>query len=74
MVIRKISFIGNSSFVSIPSAFLRTVGLKPGDYVSVALLQNDLLVIAPIEKQALLAQVGLLKLTSKNENPSWSLR
>ena len=70
MVIRKIGKLGGSNFVSLPGTFLRVLGIHPGDYVAVALLQNDLLVITPIEKQALLATQGLLKLTSKNENPS----
>lgn len=65
MVIRKIARIGGSSFVSIPSAFLREAGLSVGNYASIALLQNNLLVIAPIEKQALLKQVGFLHLAEQ---------
>lgn len=70
MVIRKIISLGNSNCVSLPHAFLREVGFKTGDYVAVALLQGNVIAIAPIEKQALLFQRGLLKLPKQNENPS----
>lgn len=65
MVIRKIISLGNSNCVSLPRTFLRSVGIQVGNYVAVAVLQNDLLVIAPIEKQALLATQGLLKLSNE---------
>lgn len=65
MVIRKIISLGNSNCVSLPRAYLQEAGIKIGEYVAVAVLQNDLLVIAPIEKQALLATQGLLKLSNE---------
>lgn len=68
MVIHKIISVGNSNCVVMPAAYLREMGLAPGSYVSIALVKNSVLVIAPLERQALLSQVGFINSQIANEN------
>lgn len=72
MVIHKIIRFGNSNGVALPAAFLREMGIAAGSYVSLALLQENILVIVPLERQALLASVRLLHSQNPNENTSGS--
>ena len=62
MVIHKIINVGSSNCVVVPAAYLREMGLMTGSYVSLALIKNNVLVIAPLERQALLSQVGFINL------------
>lgn len=67
MVIHKITNFGSSSSLVIPAAYLRKMGIARGSYVSLALIENNILIVAPIEKQALLATIGIINNHGKNE-------
>lgn len=51
MFIKKIIQNGNSWAVTLPRAFLRPLGYKPGQWVQIRVLPNNALLLTPIEEE-----------------------